>query len=110
MNSVEEPFSLLSSVAFIRPNPRMLLSQYLFEYLRSLFGRAKVLSHVSGSAITRLTLIQIRNIEVPTPSLAEQTTACEHFVAFERGIALTRSRINSLSELRLTIAAEINRK
>ena len=109
INHIEEPFSLLSSVAFIRPNPKMLLSRYLFEYLRSLYGRTRVLSHVKGSAITRLTLIQIKSLEVPSPPLTEQAKACEHFVALEGTIASMRIRLDRLSALRLNLAAEIDR-
>jgi type I restriction enzyme S subunit len=109
INSIEEPFSLLSSVAFIRPDPKMLLSRYLFEYLRSAYGRTRILSHVKGSAITRLTLIQIKNLEVPSPPLVQQANACEHFMALERAIACARIRMDRLSELRFDLATEVNR-
>jgi len=110
INHMDEPFSLLSSVAFIRPDPKVLLSRYLFEYLRSAIGRARILSHVKGSAITRLTLTQLRKFEVPSPPLAEQTEACKQFVDFEKGISLTTNRIGLLSQLHLDLVAELNWK
>ena len=72
VNTIKEEFSLLSSVAFIRPDPEKLDPTYAFEYLRSCVGQARLLAHVKGSAITRLTLTQIRGFPIPLPDIGTQ--------------------------------------
>jgi len=72
VNTIREEFSLLSSVAFIRVDPEKLDPTYAFEYLRSCVGQARLLAHVKGSAITRLTLTQIRGFLIPLPDIGTQ--------------------------------------
>jgi type I restriction enzyme S subunit len=82
MNILNEPFSLLSSVVMIRTEPSRLLNQYLFYYLHSRFGRVKVTSQMKGSAITRITLQQVKKMGIPTPSLSDQGIIVETFKKF----------------------------
>lgn len=72
VNALKGEFSLLSSVAFIRPDSARLDRTYAFEYLRSCVGRARLLAQVKGSAITRLTLTQIRGFTIPVPDIDTQ--------------------------------------
>jgi len=100
VNDVQEPFSLLSSVAIIRPNPEVLLGRYVFQYMRSRLGRGRILSHVKGSAITRLVLAQIRALEVPVPPLEVQQRCSDIFATLDRALGYTKHRITAVSEIR----------
>jgi type I restriction enzyme S subunit len=71
LNILKEPFSLLSSVGVFRPEEG-LLTQYIVSYLNSPMAHTLMLSQVSGNAITRLTLIKLRNSLIPVPPLDEQ--------------------------------------
>ena len=76
VNTLQEPFSLLSSVGVLRPGPN-LEPRYLAYALQSPGVQDAMFAKMSGVAITRLTLKKIKEIEVPVVGLDEQ----RHIVA-----------------------------
>ena len=74
VNTIKEPFSLLSSVAVLRANPKYILPHYLAYALNSKDIKTIMLGKMTGVAITRLTLKKIKVSEVPVFSLEEQET------------------------------------
>lgn len=71
-NTLEEEFSLLSSVALLRPKAGVLSSRYLVHWINSPIGQRLMIQNMSGSAIRRLILAEIRRKEIPLPPLSEQ--------------------------------------
>lgn len=72
VNTLDEPFSLLSSVAVLRPHEERLLSGYLKHLLNSSEQKSKMLNNMSGNAITRLTLSKLKATSIRVCSLSEQ--------------------------------------
>ncbi len=72
LNTLEEPFSLLSSVCLLKPNPRKLDSSYLSYYIQSPVGNKNILGSMTGTAIKRIILKQIKESKIIMPSLEEQ--------------------------------------
>ena len=72
INYLEEQFSLLSSVAFIRPDKDKCDAGYLMQFLMSDLAQNEISEQVSGNAITRLTLTKINNFKIILPALSEQ--------------------------------------
>lgn len=72
INNLDEEFSLLSSVGVFRVNPIKILSKYLCFFLNSQVTRNKMLSNIAGVAITRLTLIKLKNSEFIFAPIEEQ--------------------------------------
>jgi len=72
INPLAEAFSLLSSVALIRPTRRLLDAGFLCQYLNSEPGRRRTTAAMDGLAIRRLTIQKIRDLNVPLPPLPEQ--------------------------------------
>lgn len=72
INELEQPFSMLSSVALLRPQHDKLDASYLMHWLNSPHGQGQMLRNMSGAAIKRLVLRQIRASEIPLPSLPKQ--------------------------------------
>jgi type I restriction enzyme, S subunit len=72
VNSIESQFSMLSSVALLRPRADSLNGKFLMHWLNSPAGRGQMLRNMSGAAIKRLVLGQIREAEIPLPPLDEQ--------------------------------------
>jgi len=72
VNSLEEEFSLLSSVALIKPRRDILDPHFLKHYLNSPNGYRDMTGKMSGTAIRRIILEEIRNAEIPLPPLDEQ--------------------------------------
>src|SRR5262249_13198140 len=63
---------MLSSVALIRPKEKELDARYLMHWLNSPDRRSQMLQNMSGAAIKRLILAQIRRASVPIPPLDKQ--------------------------------------
>lgn len=72
INTLDEPFSLLSSVCLLKANPALLESKFLFYYLRSEEGLQQITGQMTGTAIKRIILKTIRASKIPLPPLHEQ--------------------------------------
>ena len=77
INNLEEEFSLLSSVALLKPS-KLISKKYLFYYLQSSYCYVSVRSSMKGVGITRITLKQIADWEVPIPPIEEQHRIVEY--------------------------------
>lgn len=73
LNTLDEPFSLLSSVAFLRLNENNHSSEFFLQQILSRDFQVYIQEEMSGNAITRLTLSKINNLNFFVPSLKEQT-------------------------------------
>ncbi|WP_374000291.1 restriction endonuclease subunit S [Bdellovibrio bacteriovorus] len=71
INTLDEPFSMLSSVALLRPSIG-LTSDYLLWFLKSNEFQAQILGDMAGAAIKRVTLSKLANMLIPLPPLKEQ--------------------------------------
>lgn len=91
INSIEEPFSLLSSVALIRPSEG-LNHRYLFEFLRSKIGKQRIVSMMSGTAIPRVTLQKINRISIPVIPLDKQEELASQFLEIENALIVAQTR------------------
>ncbi len=72
INTLHEPFSLLSSVCLLKPDPSRLLSRFLFYYIQSGRGFAQITGQMTGAAIKRIILKTIKNCQIPLPPLPVQ--------------------------------------
>jgi len=71
INNLDEPFSMLSSVALIKPC-RQVSNRYLVYYLQSSLCYDSVRESMKGVGITRITLKQIEKWSLPLPPFKEQ--------------------------------------
>jgi type I restriction enzyme S subunit len=72
VNIFDFEFSMLSSIAMIRPDTNKLDPFYLEYYLNNPNVYEKIMERKSGSAITRIILREIREIPIVLPPLALQ--------------------------------------
>ncbi|WP_171052121.1 restriction endonuclease subunit S [Vibrio sp. Hep-1b-8] len=72
LNELDEPFSLLSSVALIKQNRSLILPKYLNYYLQSHVGQSFLLGDISGAAITRTNIKKLKSTPVPLAPYSEQ--------------------------------------
>jgi type I restriction enzyme S subunit len=71
INDLNEPFSLLSSVALLKPREGV-FNRYLVLALRSPFFYSQMRSFMKGAAITRVTLKRMAPALLPLPPETEQ--------------------------------------
>ncbi len=99
INTLDEPFSLLSSVALLRPLDRLLDSDFLKYWLNSPVTLDAMVGRMSGSAIRRLTLTAIGAQEIAIPPLAEQrriVAKLDALVARSKHVRADLDRITAL--------------
>jgi type I restriction enzyme S subunit len=72
LNHLDEPFSMLSSVALLKPEHCVMDSSFLKNWLNNPETMAAMIEQMSGSAIRRLTLTTISSQSIPIPPLPEQ--------------------------------------
>jgi type I restriction enzyme S subunit len=71
INTLAEPFSMLSSVALLKPSVA-LVAKYLALVMAAPFFYDEMRAGMTGVAITRVTLGKLNDAVVPLPPLAEQ--------------------------------------
>ena len=72
INNLENPFSLLSSVALLKVKREILLPEFLIHVLRSQYTRDLVARQMQGTGIPRVTLKKLKEFWIPIPPLNEQ--------------------------------------
>ena len=72
VNPLDEEFSMLSSVALLKPNKDVLSSEFLCFTLNSPSIYNQTRNQMDGAAITRVTLVKIKGFVVSIPPLSEQ--------------------------------------
>jgi restriction endonuclease S subunit len=72
LNTLHEPFSLLSSVCVFKTDKTKLHSEFLKYYIQSPFGQKLIINSMTGTAIKRIILRKIRVAEIGLPGIKEQ--------------------------------------
>ncbi|MGB3906954.1 MAG: restriction endonuclease subunit S [Methanomethylovorans sp.] len=93
INTLDEEFSLLSSVAFLRFQQNQHCAAYFLQQILTSQGQRQIQDAMAGNAITRLTLEKIKKLRFPVPpTLAEQE-------AIATALSDTDALIESLEQL-----------
>lgn len=99
VNPLEEEFSMLSSVALLRPAGTLLNAHFLRHQLNSRALRERMTGDMTGSAIRRLTLTTIGRQEVAVPPLAEQKRIVAKLDALNAKSARARTELARIETL-----------
>ena len=99
INTLNEEFSLLSSVALLKANKDALYSYYLKNFLNSPTGFKIVTGKMTGTAIKRIILAKIKNSNIPLPPLTEQ----------RRIVAEVERRLSLSDKMEATIAESLQK-
>ena len=73
INTLDEPFSILSSVALLKQDRSIIEGCFLRDVLNNKDMYKYIRKMMGGAAITRLTIEKIKKIEIPLPPLPLQT-------------------------------------
>ncbi|MGR9371098.1 restriction endonuclease subunit S [Rhizobium leguminosarum] len=99
VNPLEEEFSMLSSVALLRPVRQLLDAHFLRYQLNTRSLRERMTGDMTGSAIRRLTLTTIGRQAVNVPSLAEQKRIVAKLDALNAKSARARTELARIETL-----------
>jgi len=107
LNSLNEPFSLLSSVAMLRFDSRRHVPGYFMHQILSAYGQSQIKEAMSGNAITRLTLEKINALRFPIASLPEQIAIAEALSEMDAEIAALEQRRDKTRALKQGMMQEL---
>lgn len=97
VNTLEEEFSLLSSVGVFRVNQQHVVPKFLAQYLNAGVTRHRMLAHIAGVAITRLTLTKLNHSVLALAPFAEQVVI----------VSAIESRLSVCDDLERNIVAAL---
>lgn len=107
INQLNEPFSLLSSVALIRPRRQILLPPFVKYFLNAPTGRGLLLGKMTGTAIRRIVLEAVKSTPIPIPPVAEQRRITEKLDALlsdlDAAIATLNRAVEKLKRYRQAV-------
>ncbi len=107
LNTLDEPFSLLSSVCLIKTNRDKLQPEFLKYYIQSPMGFKSITGKMTGAAIKRIILKAIKSAKIPLPTLRTQKTLVIKLDALsaetKRLEAIYQQKIADLEELKKSI-------
>lgn len=72
VNRYNFEFSMLSSLALLKPDKAVLTAEYLSAYLNTSNVKSTILRQMAGGAIKRLTVAKIKKLEILVPPLVQQ--------------------------------------
>lgn len=96
INRYSYEFSMLSSLALLRPNPSRLVAEYLCFWLNNPLVKRELLGGMAGAAIRRLTIAKLKAIRIPIPPFKLQQEFARYVVTVEK---LKLAHRASLSEM-----------
>ena len=110
LNTLNEPFSLLSSVCLIKTDPNMLRPAFLCFYLQSSTGLSSIVGQMTGAAIKRIVLKDIKKAVISFPPLKEQdsiVTKQKHLLEETQSLArLYEQKLEALESFKKSILHE----
>lgn len=100
INKINEEFSLLSSVAYLRVDEKKADTQYVLQQLLSNDVQWTIRNMMSGQAITRLTLTKIKDIPISLPELLEQKKIAQILSTWDEAIEAVEELIKKKEKLK----------
>jgi len=107
INPVDEPFSLLSSVAMLRFDSRHHVSAYFMYQILSTYGQVQIKEAMSGNAITRLTLKKIRSLRFAVAPHPEQVAIAAVLSDIDAELVALEARRDKTRDLKQAMMQEL---
>jgi type I restriction enzyme S subunit len=107
LNVLDEPISLLSSVAMLRFDGRYHIPAYIMYQVLSNDGQAQIKEAMSGNAITRLTLQKIRKLKFLVAPYLEQAAISDVLLEIDAELSELETRRDKTRALRQGMMQEL---
>lgn len=98
LNTLNEEFSLLSSVAVLRGKKETFDNRFMLQIFQSDLGQNTILSSMAGQAISRITLAKLKNYSFNFPKFDEQTKIVSFLSAVDEKISQLTQKHELLSQ------------
>jgi len=101
INSHDEEFSLLSSVAFLRFKSDRHDARYFVQQVLSHEGQKQIQDAMAGNAITRLTLEKINKLRFPAPaSITEQSAIAKVLISMDTELSALEAKLAKYRQIK----------
>ncbi len=107
LNTLDEEFSLLSSVALLRFDPEVHDAPYFLQQILSHAGQTHIKDQMSGNAITRLTLAKINRLRFPVCEILEQRAIASILSDMDAEIAALEAKLAKARQLKQGMMQEL---
>lgn len=107
LNNLEDQFSLLSSVAFIRGRKNILINKFIVQFFMNETGQQSLTDQMSGNAIPRITLTKINDTPIIIPPVAEQEVIVERLYQQDNIIEAERRNLAKLNSLKAGLMQDL---
>lgn len=107
LNSLDEEFSLLSSVVLIRCRPGRSDPYFILNYLLSPVGQKRLKDLMSGNAISRLTLQKIQSFLIPMPPFEEQRDVARSLEKVTTTLKAYQDEVRKLNRLKFGLMTDL---
>lgn len=107
MNILQQPFSLLSSVAVLRGRKGYLENDYLLNSLLSEKMQRVIVDSMAGNAIPRITLHKIKNFEICVPKPSEQKRISESLKKYHKQLHDSKLGLMKLQTLKKALMQDL---
>ncbi len=104
VNSLKEEFSLLSSVALIKPKSNELNGHFLCGVLNNEHMYQHIRAMMGGAAITRLTVAKIKPFKILVPPISLQNQFADFIVQVDKSKAVLQRSIRALTTLKASLS------
>ena len=106
VNTLHEPFTMLSSVALLKQNRKLLEGAYLCGVLNNQNMYDAIRKDMGGAAITRLTIVKLKNIQIPVPPLELQTQFATFVEQTDKSKLVIQQSLDKLETLKKSLMQE----
>lgn len=107
INDLDEPFSMLSSVALLKPRKDVIDPYYLKYWLNSPRTIEAMIGRMTGTAIRRLTLTTLSSQRIAVPPLAEQNRIVAKIDSLTERTRCANAELAHLSKLAVTYKTKL---
>ncbi len=107
VNSLQEEFSLLSSVAVLDGKADSVNNIFLLQVLQSQWGINEINNAMAGQAISRITLEKINKFSFNFPILPEQTKIANFLTAVDEKISQLTQKYDFLAQYKKGVMQQI---
>ena len=107
VNNLDFDFSLLSSVALLKPNHEIINSYYLETFLNNPVNYNNVTKKMTGSALRRIILAIIKKLLIPLPPIDEQKKITfeiqQNLSLVENTTQIVNSTLQTLQTMKISV-------
>ena len=99
INYYEFEFSMLSSLALLKPKSKLITSEYLCAFLNNERNKSHLTNNMGGAAIKRFTLAKIKKFQIPLPPLPLQKEFASIIESIEKQKERVKAHLEELDTL-----------